>query len=90
LAADSGITGRKEQRTRTIPAPTQILRVATLDYLEVKTRLEQAALAEEPARWRLSTMASTRRTWDCGIEVARRPRKGAIDYASVPNLATLT
>ena len=61
-------------------------RVAALRYGEAKIRLDQAALAEEAARQRLSTMASARRTWGCGVEVVKGTRKGAVDYSSIPEL----
>ena len=61
-------------------------RVAARRYREAKTRLDQAALAEEAARQRLSSMASARRTWGGGVEVVKGARKGAVDYASIPEL----
>jgi putative phage-type endonuclease len=61
-------------------------RTAALRYREVKLRLEQATGEERQARAQLEAMATARRTYGGGIEVLRSFRKGAVNYASVPQL----
>jgi hypothetical protein len=61
-------------------------RHAALRYREVKLRLESAAFEEHQLRATLERMATARRTYDCGVEVLKSSRKGAVDYAAVPEL----
>ncbi|MGA7873182.1 MAG: YqaJ viral recombinase family protein [Candidatus Binatus sp.] len=61
-------------------------RQATLRYREVKLRLESAASEEHNLRATLERMATARRTYGCGVEVMKSSRKGAVDYAAVPEL----
>ena len=57
-----------------------------LRYREVKVRLETAAAEEHKLRAMLENLATARRTYGCGVELLRSSRKGAVDYATVPEL----
>jgi putative phage-type endonuclease len=59
---------------------------AALQYRAARLRLDQAVEDEQQARSRLEEMATARRTYGSGIEVLRSCRKGAVDYARVPEL----
>jgi len=61
-------------------------RQATLRYREVRLRLESATFEEHRLRTTLTRMATARRTYGCGVEVLKSSRKGAVDYAAVPEL----
>ncbi len=61
-------------------------RHAALRYREVRLRLENAASEEHQLRATLKCMATARRTYGCGVEVLKSTRKGAVDYAAVPEL----
>src|SRR5208283_2513219 len=61
-------------------------RRAALRYREVNLRLENAASEEHALRATLECMATARRTYGCGVEVLKSSRKGAVDYAAVPEL----
>ncbi len=61
-------------------------RQAALRYREVRLRLESAASEEHRRRATLEGMATARRTYGCGVEVLKSSRKGAVDYAAVPEL----
>jgi putative phage-type endonuclease len=61
-------------------------RGAAIEYRRAKARLDEAAASEETARGRLEQLATARRTYGCGVEVLRSLRKGAINYAAVPEL----
>ena len=61
-------------------------RHAALRYREVRLRLENAASEEHELRATLERMATARRTYGCGVEVLKSSRKGAVDYAAVPEL----
>src|SRR5271157_5167149 len=61
-------------------------RHAALRYREVRLRLETAASEEHQLRAMLKRMATARRTWGCGVEVLQSSRKGAVDYAAIPEL----
>ena len=55
-------------------------------YRAARVRLDRAALEERRARGTLERMATARRTYGCGVEVLKSSRKGAVDYAAVPEL----
>lgn len=61
-------------------------RHAALRYREARLRLEDAASEEHELRATLECMATARRTYGCGVEVLQSSRKGAVDYAAVPEL----
>jgi putative phage-type endonuclease len=61
-------------------------RRAALRYREVRLRLESAAFEEHRLRAALARMARAKRTYGCGVEVIRSSRRGAVDYAAVPEL----
>jgi len=61
-------------------------RHAALRYREARRRLENAASEEHQLRGMLKRMATARRTWGGGVEVLKSSRKGAVDYAAVPEL----
>jgi hypothetical protein len=61
-------------------------RNAALRYREVRLRLESAALEEHELRATLERMATAKRSYGCGVEVLKSSRKGAVDYAAVPEL----
>ncbi len=63
-----------------------IWRRAALRYREVRLRLENAASEEHELRATLECLATARRTYGCGVEVLKSSRKGAVDYAAVPEL----
>jgi putative phage-type endonuclease len=55
-------------------------------YREVRVRREAADAEERKLRAMLENLATTRRTFGCGVELLRSSRKGAVDYATVPEL----
>jgi putative phage-type endonuclease len=57
-----------------------------LRYREVRVRREAADAEERNLRAILENLATARRTFGCGVELLRSPRKGAVDYAAVPEL----
>jgi len=61
-------------------------RQVALSYREAKRRLENAAEEERKLRAILENLATARRTFGCGVELLRSSRKGAVDYAAVPEL----
>jgi predicted phage-related endonuclease len=61
-------------------------RQAALRYREVRHRLESAALEEHQLRATLERLATARRSYGCGVEVLKSSRKGAVNYAAVPEL----
>ena len=61
-------------------------RHAALHYREVRLRLENVASEEHKLRAALECMATAKRTYGCGVEVLKSSRKGAVDYAAVPEL----
>ena len=61
-------------------------RQVALRYREAKTRAEIAAEEEQKMRAVLQAMAAARRTYGCGVEVLRSSRKGAVNYAAIPEL----
>ncbi|MGO9606581.1 MAG: hypothetical protein ACLQAT_24850 [Candidatus Binataceae bacterium] len=61
-------------------------RHAAMRYRKAKLRLERAAFEAHRLRATLERMATARRTYGCGVEVMKSSRKGAVDYAAVPEL----
>jgi putative phage-type endonuclease len=61
-------------------------RQIALSYREAKLRFDSAAAEERKLRAMLESLATTRRTFGCGVELLRSSRKGAVDYATVPEL----
>ena len=61
-------------------------RQVALRYREVKVRLETATAEEHKLRGILESLATARRTYGCGVELLRSSRKGAVDYATIPEL----
>ena len=61
-------------------------RHAALRYREARLRQESAASEEHKLRATLERMATAKRTYGCGVEVLKSSRKGAVDYAAVPEL----
>jgi hypothetical protein len=61
-------------------------RHVALRYREAKGRLETAAAEEHKLRAILESLATARRTFGCRVELLRSSRRGAVDYASIPEL----
>jgi hypothetical protein len=61
-------------------------RHVALRYREAKVRLETAAAEEHKLRAMLESLATARRTYGCGVELLRSSRRGAVDYAAIPEL----
>jgi putative phage-type endonuclease len=61
-------------------------RTAVAEYRAAKAQLIEASASENAARKALERLATARRTYGCGVEVLRSLRKGAINYAAVPEL----
>ncbi len=61
-------------------------RHAALRYREARLRLDSAEFEEHKLRAALGSMASAWRTYGYGVEVLKSSRKGAVDYALVPEL----
>ena len=61
-------------------------RHTAFDYCEARLRLENATVEERKLRAMLSSMATSRWTYGCGVEVLKSSRKGAVDYSAVPEL----
>jgi putative phage-type endonuclease len=61
-------------------------RHVALRYREAKVRLETAAAEEHKLRAMLESLATARRTFGCGVELLRSSRRGAVDYAAIPEL----
>jgi hypothetical protein len=55
-------------------------------YREARAGLERAAAEEHKLRAILEGMAAARRTYGCGVEILRSSRKGAVNYAAIPEL----
>jgi len=55
-------------------------------YREAKVRLDAAAAEEHKLRGMLQSLATARRTYGGGVELLRSSRKGAVDYAKIPEL----
>ena len=61
-------------------------RAAGERYRSAKAALDDAEAAERQARGRLAALATACRTVGSGIELIRSERRGAVDYAKVPEL----
>ena len=61
-------------------------RDVALRYRQARLQLETAEFEEHKLRAKLERMATARRTYGCGVEVLKSSRKGAVDYAAVPEL----
>ena len=61
-------------------------RQIALSYREARLSLESAAAEERKLRAMLENLATARRTFGCGVELLKSSRKGAVDYAAVPEL----
>jgi len=61
-------------------------RIAASRYRSARLKLDRASLEEQYARAELEKLAMARRTYGCGTEVLRSLRRGAIDYARIPEL----
>jgi putative phage-type endonuclease len=61
-------------------------RHTALRYREARFRLENATAEEHKLRAMLASMATSRRTHGCGVEVLKSSRKGVVDYSAVPEL----
>ena len=61
-------------------------RHVALRYREAKVRLETAAAQEHKLRAMLESLATASRTFGCGVELLRSSRRGAVDYAAIPEL----
>ncbi len=57
-----------------------------LRYREARLRLEKAECEEHKLRAELRCMATAKRTYGGGVEVVKSSRRGAVDYAAVPEL----
>jgi putative phage-type endonuclease len=61
-------------------------RQITARYRQVRVRREAADAEERKLCAILENLATARRTFGCGVELLRSSRKGAVDYAAVPEL----
>jgi putative phage-type endonuclease len=61
-------------------------RSVALQYRKARTRLEELTLEERRLRAILDKLATSRRTFGRGVEMLKSFRKGAVDYARVPEL----
>jgi putative phage-type endonuclease len=61
-------------------------REITVHYRQAKLRLDAASAEEGRLRAILENLATARRTFGCGVELLRSSRKGAVDYAAIPEL----
>jgi putative phage-type endonuclease len=61
-------------------------RQVALRYREARAGLERAAAEEKKLRAILESLAAARRTYGCGVEILRSSRKGAVNYAAIPEL----
>jgi len=61
-------------------------RQVALRYREARVKREAADAEERKLRAILENLATARRTFGCGVELLRSSRKGAVDYAAVPEL----
>ncbi len=64
-------------------------RAAALHYREIRGQLDELICEEQKVRKSLEALAGARRTFGCGIEVVRTARKGAVDYAAIPELGAV-
>ena len=63
--------------------------LAAAAYRTAKQSLELASMTERQARERLLKLAAGPRTFGFGVEVVRSSRRGAIDYAAIPELRSV-
>ena len=61
-------------------------REIAVHYRQAKLRLDAASAEEGRLRAILENLATARRTFGCGVELLRSSRKGAVDYAAIPEL----
>ena len=61
-------------------------RSLAVQYRKVRTQFEKLSLEERQLRALLDKLATSRRTFGCGVEVLKSFRRGAVDYAQVPEL----
>jgi predicted phage-related endonuclease len=61
-------------------------RSLAVQYRKVRTQFEKLSLEERRLRTLLDRLATSRRTFGCGVEVLKSLRRGAVDYAQVPEL----
>ena len=61
-------------------------RSVALRYRQARARLDAAAAQELKLRMILDRMATARRTFGCGVEVLKSFRRGAVNYALIPQL----
>ena len=61
-------------------------RSLAVQYRKVRTQFEKLSLEERKLRALLDRLATSRRTFGCGVEVLKSFRRGAVDYAQVPEL----
>jgi putative phage-type endonuclease len=62
-------------------------RSVALRYRQARARLDAATAEELKLRIILDRMATTRRTFGCGVEVLKSFRRGTVDYALIPQLS---
>ena len=62
-------------------------RSVALQYRQARARLDAATAQERKLRIILDRMATTRRTFGCGVEVLKSFRRGTVDYAVIPQLS---
>jgi len=62
-------------------------RSLALQYRQARARLDAATAQERKLRSILDRMATGKRTFGCGVEVLKSFRRGAVDYAVVPQLS---
>ena len=61
-------------------------RSLAVQYRKVRTQFEKLGSEERRLRALLDRLATSRRTFGCGVEVLKSFRRGAVDYAPVPEL----
>ena len=61
-------------------------RSVALQYRSVRRQLEAAGAAERKLRAILDRLATSRRTFGCGVEVLKSFRRGVVDYSQIPEL----
>jgi putative phage-type endonuclease len=61
-------------------------RSVALQYRQIRSSLECATAEERRLRGILDRLATSRRTFGCGVEVLKSFRKGAVDYARIAEL----
>ena len=61
-------------------------RSLALQYRQARARLDTATAQEHKLRAILGHMATTRRSFGCGVEVLKSFRRGTVDYTVIPQL----